>query len=163
MTPDDTTGAGDAGGDLRRDDAPVQPQSTTPPAITRVNPDTLPDVSAAGYSQISIAAPGRIACISGQVAWTRDGTPPPDDLAAQMRIVAGNARHALDAIGAGPDDIVIARCYVTDLTPERLDALMPPLLEAFDGVKPSLTSIGVAALAAPDLQVELELTVRLPD
>ncbi len=28
---------------------------------------------------------------------------------------------------------------------------------------PSLTGIGVAALALPDLQIELELTVRLPD
>jgi hypothetical protein len=40
---------------------------------------------------------------------------------------------------------------------------MPPLLELFDGAKPSLTGFGVAALAAPELQVELELTVRLPD
>ncbi len=131
--------------------------------ITRVNPPTLPDSAQIGYSQISIIEPGRMAYVSGQVAWSPDGTPPPDDLAAQTAIAARNARAALDAIGAGPNDIVMARCYVTDLTPERLEALMPPLLEAFGGAQPSLTGVGVAALAGPSLQVELELIVRLPD
>lgn len=131
--------------------------------ITRVNPDTLPDSTQAGYSQVSIVEPGRMAYVSGQVAWSPDGTPPPNDLAAQMRLAGRNARAALEAIGASPNDIVIARCYVTDLTPERLAALMPPLIEAFGGARPSLTGVGVAALAAPNLQVELELTVRLPD
>ena len=57
----------------------------------------------------------------------------------------------------------MARVYMTDLTPERLQELMPPFLATFDGAMPSVTGVGVAALAAPDLQVEMELTVRLPD
>ena len=40
---------------------------------------------------------------------------------------------------------------------------MPHLLAMFEGARPSITGIGVAALAGPDLQLEMELTVRLPD
>lgn len=131
--------------------------------IVRLNPPSLPDAGQAGYSQISIVEPGRMAYVSGQVAWRRDGGPVPDDLAAQMEIVASNAKAALEAIGATPQDIVIARVYVVDLTPERLEAMMPAFLATFDGARPCVTGIGVAALAAPDLQVEMELVVRLAD
>jgi enamine deaminase RidA (YjgF/YER057c/UK114 family) len=31
----------------------------------------------------------------------------------------------------------------------------------FDGAQPSITGVGVASLAAPDLKIEMELTVRL--
>jgi enamine deaminase RidA (YjgF/YER057c/UK114 family) len=132
-------------------------------AITRLNPPTLPDAGNMGYSQISIVEPGRMAYISGQVAWRPDGQPPPTDLVEQLKIVATNAKAALDALGATPHDIVIARCFMVDLSPETLALVFPPLLELFDGAKPCITGVGVASLAAPELKVELELTVRLPD
>ncbi|MCF8481218.1 MAG: RidA family protein [Rhodospirillum sp.] len=131
--------------------------------ITRINPATLPPTGDLGYSQISIVEPGRMAYISGQVALRPDGAPVPDDLVAQMEIVATNAKAALTAIGATPQDVVIARVYMTDLTPDRLEAVMPSFLATFDGARPCVTGVGVAALAAPDLQIELEMTVRLPD
>lgn len=77
--------------------------------------------------------------------------------------MAGNAKAALDAIGASPQDVVIARVYVVNLTPARLEALMPAFLATFEGAQPCVTGVGVAALAAPELQVELELVVRLSD
>lgn len=80
-----------------------------------------------------------------------------------MEIVVANTKAALTALGAGPENIVIARCFMTDLTPERLEQVFPSLLGLFDGAMPCVTGVGVAALAGPDLQVELELTVRLPD
>ncbi len=134
-----------------------------PPPITRLNPPALPDAGALGYSQISIAEPGRLAFISGQVAVRPSGEPAPDSLVAQMKIVSANARAALDAVGATPQDVVMARVYMVDLTPERLEEVMPPFLATFDGAQPSLTGVGVAALAGPGLQVEMEMTVRLPD
>ena len=87
----------------------------------------------------------------------------PASLAEQAELVAANAKAALDALGATPDDIAIARIYLVDLTPERMEQSMPHLLAMFDGAQPSITGIGVAALAGPDLQLEMELTVRLPD
>ena len=131
--------------------------------IVRMNPPSLPDAGAIGYSQISVVESGRLAYVSGQVAVRPDGSPPPADLAGQARIVADNARRALEALGATPQDIAIARCFVTDLTPDRLNEGFAPILDLFDGAQPSVTGVGVAALAAPDLQIELELTVRLPD
>ena len=131
--------------------------------LVRLNPPSLPDAGKIGYSQITVIEPGRMAYVSGQVAWRPNGEPVPATLAEQMEIVATNAKAALDAIGATPHDVVMARVYVVDLTPERLEALMPPFLAVFDGAQPCVTGIGVAALAAPDLQVEMELIVRLPD
>lgn len=130
--------------------------------ITRLNPASLPDAGTAGYSQISIVEPGRLAFISGQVAWRRDGEAVPETLAEQASIVVGNARAALAAVGATPKDLVIARVYLVDLTSERMDVLMPHLHALFDGAQPSLTGVGVAALASRELQLEIEMIARLP-
>lgn len=132
-------------------------------AITRLNPRSLPDAGALGYSQISIAEPGRTAFISGQVAVRPGGEPVPAKLIEQATIVMENAKSALDAIGATPHDIAILRIYVVNLTPQRLEECMPPLLAMLNGTQPSITGIGVAALAGPELQIEMEMTVRLPD
>ena len=131
--------------------------------IIRINPETLPNSGDMGYSQISIVEPGRMAYISGQVAWQGNGEPVPNSLEEQMEIVSNNALSALDAIGATPEDIVMARIYVVDLTSERLEELMPAFISTFQGAQPCVTGIGVQALAAPELQVEMELVVRLPD
>ncbi|WP_086932294.1 RidA family protein [Agarilytica rhodophyticola] len=131
--------------------------------IVRVNPNTLPNSQEMGYSQISIVEPGRMAYISGQVAWLPDDKPVPSDIVEQMKLVSQNARSALESVGAKPADVVIARVYMVDLTPERLELLMPEFLATFEGAQPCVTGVGVAALAAPELQVEMELVVRLPD
>lgn len=132
-------------------------------SIVRLNPSTLQNSGEIGYSQISIVEPGRMAYISGQVAWQPNGEVVPDNLTDQMSIVSDNAKAALDAAGALPHDVVIARIYMVDLTPERLEEVMPPFLATFEGAQPCVTGVGVEALAAPDLQVEMELVVRLPD
>lgn len=131
--------------------------------IIRLNPATLPNAGEMGYSQISIVEPGRMAYISGQVAWQPGGLAVPKGLVEQMTIVSRNAKAALDAVGATPHDVVIARIYMVNLTPERLEELMPPFLSTFEGAQPCVTGVGVEALAAPDLQVEMELVVRLPN
>lgn len=131
--------------------------------ISRLNPTTLPDFGQLGFSQISISQPGRIAYVSGQVAGNLEGFPVPEDLVEQVRIVGDNCRKAVKAVGATMQDVIMARVYVTDITVERLQQLMNPLRAIFDGAQPSLTGIGVAALAGTGLQIELELTVRIPD
>ena len=132
-------------------------------AVNRLNPPTLPDSTAMGYSQITTVEPGRMAYVSGQVASRANGEPIPDDLTAQARIVAENAKAALDAVGATPEDIVIARIYMTDLNERTLEQAFPAILEVFAGAQPCVTGIGVAALAGPNLKIEMEMTVRLPD
>ena len=131
--------------------------------ITRLNPETLPDSTRLGYSQISIVEAGRTAYVSGQVAVPADGGPVPAGLADQARLAAANARAALDALGATPADIAILRIFMTDLTPGSLDEAYPQVLAMLGGAQPSITGVGVAALAAPELRIEIELTIRLPD
>lgn len=130
--------------------------------ITRMNPPSLPDAGRIGYSQISIAPEGRLAFVSGQVAWRRDGEPTPPTLGEQTRIVIENLRAALDALGATPADIVLLRAYLTDLRPATQETVMAVLLPFLNGAQPSITGIGVAALATPELQLEIEMTVRVP-
>ena len=130
--------------------------------ISRLNPVTLPDAAAAGYSQITTVEPGRLAFISGQVAWTRDGDRTPQGLTEQAALVVKNAQAALAAVGAAARDVIMVRIYMVDLTPQRLEELTPYLATLFDGAQPSVTGVGVAALAAPDLQLEIEMIVRLP-
>ncbi|MGH1353109.1 MAG: RidA family protein [Methyloligellaceae bacterium] len=131
--------------------------------ITRLNPPTMPNSENMGYSQISIVEPGRMAYVSGQVAIPPDGGPVPLDIAAQSKIASANAKAALDALGATPQDIAILHCFITDLDNEKMEKAFPIVLEMLDGAMPSITGIGVAALASPDFMIEIELTVRLPD
>lgn len=136
--------------------------TTTSSAITRLQPRELPDTSNVGYSQISVAHAGRLAFVSGQVAWLRDHDEVPQSLAEQCKIVVRNLRGALAALNAGPHAIVQMRIYMTDLQDDRQATVMGALAEFLDGAQPSLTGIGVAALATPALQVEVELVVQLP-
>lgn len=132
-------------------------------SLKRMNPAMLPNAGSMGYSQIVIANPGSLAFVSGQVAQTADGSAVPDGLEAQTRQVVANLTEALKALGASPHDIVQMRIYVTDLDEDAMAIAMPPIMAFLDGAAPSLTGIGVAALAGPDLKIEIEMIVRVPD
>ncbi|XWN32392.1 MAG: RidA family protein [Devosia sp.] len=131
-------------------------------SVARMNPTSLPDAGKIGYSQISIAPPGRLAFVSGQVAWRPDGGAVPGSLAEQTAVVVANLSGALDALEATPHDIVQMRVYLTDLRSETQEIAMAEILHFLNGARPSLTGIGVAALASPDLQIEVEMVIRVP-
>lgn len=122
----------------------------------------LPNVSPQPDSQITVVEPGRLTFISGQVAWRTGGEPVPDTLTGQAEVVVANAKATLAAVGASSHDLAMVRVYMTDLTPARLKELMPHIMILFDGTQPSFTGVGMAALASPNLQLEIEITVRLP-
>lgn len=126
-----------------------------------MNPPALPDAGKVGYSQISIAHPAPLAFISGQVAWPADGAPAPASLAEQTSIVVEHLQGALDALQASTDDIVQMRIYMTDLHAQTQEIAMAQIIRFLDGAQPSLTGIGVQALAGPDLQIEVEMVVQV--
>lgn len=130
-------------------------------SIDRMNPPALPDAGRVGYSQISIAQPAPLAFVSGQVAWRADRATPPSSLVEQTAIVVANLKGALDALQATPDDIVQMRIYITDLRPETQEIAMTEILRFLNGAQPSLTGIGVSALAGPELQIEVEMVVQV--
>lgn len=130
--------------------------------LKRMNPQALPDAGKVGYSQISIIQPGQLAFVSGQVAWRADGGSVPGALAEQTAIVIENLQGALTALGANPLDIVQMRIYMTDLTSKTQEVAMTQIMEFLAGAQPSLTGVGVTALASPDLQIEVEMIVQVP-
>lgn len=95
------------------------------------------------------------------MAWRAQRAEVLRSLAAQTAIVVENLKGALQAVKATPDDIVQMRICMTDLRSETQAIAMAEVMRFPDGAQPSLTGIGVAALAAPDLLIEVEMVVRL--
>lgn len=130
--------------------------------VTRISPASLPDTEALGYSQISVVEPGRLAFVSGQVATDRNGNVP-TGLRAQTETVVRNLGAALEALGASSYDIVQLRIYSLDMTEAGIGTLMGVVGAFLRGARPSLTGVGVTALASPDFLLEIEMVVRVPD
>ncbi len=130
-------------------------------ALEKINPETLPDAGAMGYSQITTCDPGKLIYLSGQVAWSRDGTPVPADIGAQAKIAFGNVQKALEAVNASAENITSMRLYIVDLDEENMGAVGPALAGFFGGQAPCVTAIGVTSLADPALKIEIEVTAVL--
>jgi enamine deaminase RidA (YjgF/YER057c/UK114 family) len=130
-------------------------------AITLVNPEGLPKVDT--HRQVSIATGSKLVFLAGQVAWDADGgTVGVGDLAAQVEQCYLNVATALAEVGGSFNDVAKLTLYVVDFTPDK----MSPLVEGINraaaklGVTPvpPITGLGISALAAPDLLVEVEAT-----
>jgi enamine deaminase RidA (YjgF/YER057c/UK114 family) len=130
--------------------------------VSRRNPPAMWDMASAGYSQISVAEPGRLAFLSGQVAWLPSGEEAPKDVAGQAKVAAVNLASALKELGASGKDIVMLRLYVVDATTEKFQQAQVALDELKGDGMPSITTIGVQALWSPDILVEIEMVVRVP-
>ncbi len=123
------------------------------------NPDGLPKPDV--YRQVAVATGSRLVFLAGQVARNADGEPVgPGDLAAQVEQALRNVTTAVEAVGGTFDDIAKLTIYVVGWSPEQLPALGEGVERAasalgIDPLRP-ITLIGVAALAEPDLLVEIE-------
>ena len=131
-------------------------------SVSRRNPATMWDMASLGWSHISVAEPGRIAFLSGQVASAFGGGEVPKDVAGQARLAAASLAAALEDLDATADDIVMLRVYVVNATGEAFGQAIGPLREMVGGAMPSITTIGVQALYKPEILVEIEMAVRLP-
>jgi enamine deaminase RidA (YjgF/YER057c/UK114 family) len=133
-------------------------------AITLVNPDGLPKPEV--YRQLSIATGSKLVFLAGQVARDADGNKVgEDDLAAQVEQCYLNIGTAMAEIGGSFDDVAKLTVYVVDWTPDKMPLLGEGVARAaaklgVDPVKP-ITLLGIAALAEPDLLVEIEATAVL--
>ncbi|WP_419814291.1 Rid family hydrolase [Glacieibacterium sp.] len=131
-------------------------------SVSRRNPPTMWDMGGLGYSHISVAEPGRLAFLSGQIAATPDGGEVPEDLAGQAQLATASLAAALEDLEATAKDIVMLRVYVVDATSEAFGKALTPLRELIGDAMPSITTIGVQALYKPEIKVEIEMVVRLP-
>ncbi len=111
-----------------------------------------------GFTQVVASPPGRLVFVSGQVAWDADlklvgGS----DLGGQAKQALTNVANALRAAGASPSDLTMLRVYIVDYKPEYAGVLAPHLGSFLGGATPpASTWIGVQALAAADLLIEIE-------
>lgn len=130
-------------------------------AVRLVNPEGLPKVGI--YQQVSVATGSKLVFIAGQVARDADGGRVGEgDLAAQVEQCYLNIGTALAEVGGSFDDVAKLTVYLVDWTPDKMPLLMEGVARASAtlGITPAapLTGVGVAALAEPDLLVEVEAT-----
>jgi enamine deaminase RidA (YjgF/YER057c/UK114 family) len=127
--------------------------------ISLINPQELPVVTF--HRQVSIATGSKVVFMAGQVAWTADGTlVGKGDLAAQVEQCFLNVGAALAAAGGSFDDVVKLTIFVTDWNMDKMKLVSEGRARACEKLGVTLqapgTLIGVAALYAPDLLVEVE-------
>ena len=122
-------------------------------AKTVINPSTL--AKPTGYSY-AIKKSGTPVFISGQVALDAEGKlVGENDAAAQTEQVFRNLQAVVEACGGSLDDIVKITIFVTD--PSYRPAVAAARLKYFkEGQWPASTYLVVAALALPQMLVEVE-------
>ena len=97
----------------------------------------------------------RVICLSGQLAWDKDGnTVGKGDMRAQFRQVGENIKAALEAAGAGLEDLVKTNTYVTDM--DAFFTCVDIRDEYFGPGFPTSTTVEVSRLAHPDMMIEIE-------
>ena len=124
-----------------------------------INPPGL--TKPTGYTHVVVTADRRTAYIAGQVAVDSTGkVVGVGDFKAQAEQVFGNLRLALASVDATFGDVVKTTTFVTDL--KNLPTLREARARYFDASHPPAnTLVPVAALARPDLLLEIEAVVDL--
>ena len=133
--------------------------------ITFTNPQGLPQVDF--HHQVSIATGSRLVFMAGQVAWGDDGAlVGENDFAAQVEQCYLNVGAALAGVGGSFDDIAKLTIYVVGWSMDKMPLVDEARARACAklGVQTFTapgTLIGVAALFAPEILVEVEVIAVL--
>jgi enamine deaminase RidA (YjgF/YER057c/UK114 family) len=128
--------------------------------ITLTNPQGMPQVDF--HHQVSIATGSKLVFMAGQVAWGADGAlVGENDFAAQVEQCYLNVGAALAGIGGSFDDVAKLTIYVVSWTIDKMPVVEEARARAcaklgIDACTAPGTLIGVAALYAPEILVELE-------
>ena len=112
-----------------------------------------------GYSRVVVA--GGMVFVAGTVAADHTGRiHAPGDAAAQARYVYEKIGRALEQAGASLSDVARVRVYLTNIA--DIEAVGLVHHEFFADVRPVNTTLAVAALAAPECLLEIEVDAVLP-
>ncbi len=130
--------------------------------ITRINPEQLH--ATPGYHHITVVESDRTAHLAGQCPLDRNGTLiGPGDLAAQTEQIVANALTALDAVDAGPEQVVRSVIYVVSAETAVLGEAWRYLTTS--ALAPAFTTastlLGVAQLGFEGQLIEIDLTAAL--
>ncbi|MDX3851760.1 RidA family protein [Streptomyces sp. AK02-01A] len=127
--------------------------------VQRVNPPTLAPPIQDLYAHVAIGTGTRFVAIAGQVATAADGTlVGPGDHALQAEQAFRNLALALEAAGAGPDDLIKNTIYVVRHRPELVGPVFAAAQRVFEGRWPrsASTFIGVQSLGSADWLIEVD-------
>ena len=127
--------------------------------LEHTNPDTVHPPT--GYTHVVEVQPGRVAYISGQVAFNQAGELVGEgDIVAQTRQVFENIKAALAAIGADFSHVVKLNTYAVDVS--RLAEIRAVRNEYLASPPPASTFVVVKGLVLPEFLIEIEAVVALP-
>ncbi|KZK98146.1 Endoribonuclease L-PSP [Pseudovibrio sp. Ad5] len=130
--------------------------------LSIVNPQSLYDPSAHGYS-VSVVAPAgaRVAYVSGQGGADDKGAYSPE-FSVQVKQAYANLKKVLDALDATPAQVAKLTVYVVDHDPSKLGVLTQNVMEMFGETLPAQTLVPVPKLAIDPMLFEVEAVVILP-
>lgn len=115
----------------------------------------------------AVTVTGRIAFVAGQIALDADGAlVGPDDVTAQAAQALANLHAVLRELGADWPDVIKFGWYVVDAptaVPAVRAAIEAQIVPMLGTVRPASTLVAVAGLFRPDLLIEVDATVALPD
>jgi enamine deaminase RidA (YjgF/YER057c/UK114 family) len=83
------------------------------------------------------------------------------DCEAQSRQVMASIRGVIEAAGGRMEDVAKITCFLTNM--DDYPAYAKVRLETWPSNPPASSTVGVSALVRPELVVEVEAIVRMPD
>jgi enamine deaminase RidA (YjgF/YER057c/UK114 family) len=128
------------------------------------HPDGL--LQQSDYSPVAVTTGSRQILLAGQTTVTPAGEVPVDDLAGQVHAALSNVVVGVVGAGGTVADIARLTIYVVNWTTDMAQLLFEGITRAqeSDGYSkpmPPLTVIGVQALWAPEILVEIEAIASL--
>ena len=103
---------------------------------------------------------GNMLYVSGHVGVDDDGNAA-EGCEAQSRQVMANIRRVVEAAGGRMEDVCKITCFLTNM--EDYAAYAKVRLETWPANPPASSTVGTTALVRPELVVEVEAIVKLPD
>ena len=125
-------------------------------ATQHINPEGIAKPGA--YTHVVVGTGTRLVSVAGQVALDADGTlVGRGDFGAQARQAYRNVQLALEAAGAGFDDVTKMTVFIVGYDEAtHFKPLLAARSEVIPGKKPANTLVGVQALANADFLIEVE-------
>lgn len=102
---------------------------------------------------------GNLLFTAGQVGADVQGRVPAD-IREQTRHTFENLRAVLAAAGSGFEHVIKVTVYLTDM--RDFGAMNEVYRTYFSGDLPARTTVGVTALARPELHIEIEMVAHVP-
>ena len=134
--------------------------------VRRWNPDSVA-APIGRYSHVAAVPAGHeLVFVAGQVGVREDGGLAGPDAHAQARQALANIERLLGSLGAGPEHVVKLLTFAAGA--EHLAGIREAFAATFDrwypdGDWPAQSLVVVAALAAPELTVEIEAVAAVPN